>query len=151
MWMQLTAVWFVSCSCLRMMKFCHKNYVKKHVLFFCSVVDDSCWITMNWRCVSKQNAFLVFCALGLTFWTKNSLGVAISWSCLILMKYGKLIRFCKFVMNMKLCLPSLINTLCISVLWNITDVYLDLFHCHWVYKHDVSKADCFRLQVKVVI
>jgi hypothetical protein len=34
---------------------------------------------------------------------------------------------------------------------NITDVYLDFFHRHWVYKHDVSKADCFRLQVNSFI
>lgn len=56
------AFWFVSCSCQGMMKFCHKNYVKKHVLFFSSVVGDSCWITMNWRYVWKQNVFL-FCIL----------------------------------------------------------------------------------------
>jgi hypothetical protein len=30
---------------------------------------------------------------------------------------------------------------------DITDVYLYFFHRHWLYKHDVSKAYCFRLQV----
>jgi hypothetical protein len=30
---------------------------------------------------------------------------------------------------------------------DITDVYLDFVHRHWAYKHDVSKANCFRLQL----
>jgi hypothetical protein len=30
---------------------------------------------------------------------------------------------------------------------NITDVYLNFFHRHWLYNHDVSEADFFRLQV----
>jgi hypothetical protein len=27
-------------------------------------------------------------------------------------------------------------------MWNITDVYLDFFHHHWLHKHDVLKANC---------
>lgn len=110
-----SAFWFVSCSCQGMMKFCHKSYVKKHVLFFCSVVDDSCWITMSWRCVWKQ----CFPCLYSVHWLihsklENSIRVAISWSCLVLVIYGKLIRCCKFVIDIKLCLPLLINALSAS-------------------------------------
>jgi hypothetical protein len=34
---------------------------------------------------------------------------------------------------------------------DITDVYWDYFHRHWLTKHDVSKADCLRLQVQEVL
>ena len=30
---------------------------------------------------------------------------------------------------------------------DITDVYLEFSHRHWLHKHDICKADCFRLQV----
>ena len=30
---------------------------------------------------------------------------------------------------------------------NITDVYLDFFHHHWIHNYEVSKTNCFRLQV----
>jgi hypothetical protein len=34
---------------------------------------------------------------------------------------------------------------------NNTDVYLNFFHHHQVYKHDVSKANCFHLQVNHIM
>jgi hypothetical protein len=47
--------------------------------------------------------------------------------------------------------PELLQPSCLNRQWcnmrDITNVYLDSFHHHWLHKHNASKARCFPLQV----